>query len=97
MPSFTAFVLREEYKHLESLGDKLSEIESFIDWEPFRPIIDEMYNNHTELGGKPNKNAIVMLKIIVLQQWHGLSDPELEKQATDRISFRKFLGIPNSI
>jgi len=35
--------------------------------------------------------------MIVLQQWHGLSDPELEKQATDRISFRKFLGFPNKI
>ena len=35
--------------------------------------------------------------MIVLQQWHGLSDPELEKQATDRISFRKFLGFPKNI
>ena len=45
MSSLTAFALREEYKCLESLGDKLSEIESLIDWKPFRPIIDEMYNN----------------------------------------------------
>ena len=60
-------------------------------------MIDEMYNNKTELGGRPNNDAIVMLKMIVLQQWHGLSDPELEKQATDRISFRKFLGFPNKI
>ena len=97
MSSFTAFALREEYKRLESLGDKLSEIESLIDWEPFRPIIDEMYNNKTELGGRPNNDAIVMLKMIVLQQWHGLSDPELEKQATDRISFRKFLGFPKNV
>jgi IS5 family transposase len=27
-----------------------------------------------------------------LQQWHGLSGFELEKQCIDRISFRKFLG-----
>lgn len=97
MSSLTDFALREEYKRLESLGDKLSEIESLIDWKPFRPIIDEMYNNKTELGGRPNNDAIVMLKMIVLQQWHGLSDPELEKQATDRISFRKFLGFPKKI
>jgi hypothetical protein len=31
-----------------------------------------------------------MVKLLVLQQWHGLSDPEHEKQVTDRISFRKF-------
>ena len=97
MSTLTAFALKEEYKRLENLGDKLSEIESLIDWKPFRPMIDEMYNNKTELGGRPNNDAIVMLKMIILQQWHGLSDPELEKQATDRISFRKFLGFPNKI
>ena len=37
-----------------------------------------MYNNKTELGGRPNNDAIVMLKMIVLQQWHRLSNPELE-------------------
>ena len=38
-----------------------------------------------------------MLKMLVLQQWHGLSDFELEKQCMDRISFRKFLGFPEYI
>jgi hypothetical protein len=35
-----------------------------------------------------------MMKLLVLQQWYGLSDPELEleRQVTDRISFRRFLG-----
>ncbi len=35
--------------------------------------------------------------MLVLQAWYGLSDPELERQATDRISFRRFLGYPESI
>ena len=38
-----------------------------------------------------------MIKILVLQKWHGLSDPEIETQITDRISFRKFLGFPDKI
>ena len=38
-----------------------------------------------------------MVKLLVLQAWYGLSDPELERQATDRISFRRFLGCPESI
>ncbi|WP_135603954.1 IS5 family transposase [Methanococcoides sp. NM1] len=95
--SLTNFALKEEYKRLENLGDKLSEIESLIDWKPFRPIIAEMYDNKTELGGRPNLDEIVMLKMLVLQRWHGLSDPELKRQATDRISFRKFLGFPAKI
>ena len=38
-----------------------------------------------------------MFKMLVLQQWHGPSDFELEKQYIDRISFRKFLGVPEYI
>ena len=97
MNSLTDFSLKEEYKHLEVLGDKLSEIDSLINWKPFRPIISGMYYNKTEAGGRPNNDEIVMLKMLVLQQWHGLSDPELERQCLDQISFRKFLGFPTKI
>ena len=57
----------------------------------------EMYDNKSEKGGRPNNDEIVMMKMMVLQQWYGLSDPELERQATDRISFHKFLGFPDKI
>jgi IS5 family transposase len=40
-----------------------------------------MYTNDTERGGRPNADEVVMIKLLVLQQWYGLSDPELEKQA----------------
>jgi IS5 family transposase len=56
-----------------------------------------MYENKSERGGRPNLDEVLMVKMLVLQQWHGLSDPELEKQVTDRISFRKFLGFPTVI
>jgi len=35
-----------------------------------------------------------MVKLLVLQQWYGLSDPELERQVDDRLSFQRFLGFP---
>ena len=38
-----------------------------------------------------------MMKILILQQWYGLSDPEIERQIAERISFCKFLGFPESI
>ena len=97
MTSLTNFALLKEYKQVEKLGDKLAEIESIIDWEAFRPIIEGMYNNKSEKGGRPNKDEIMMIKLLILQEWHGLSDPELERQVTDRISFRKFLGLPEKI
>lgn len=50
-----------------------------IDWNFFRPILESMYNNRTASGGRPEADAIDMFKMLVLQQWHGLSDPELER------------------
>lgn len=97
MTTLTGFALHEEYRRVERLGDKLAEIESLINWEAFRPIVGEMYSNKSERGGRPNIDEVVMIKLLVLQEWHGLSDPELERQVADRISFRKFLGFPEGI
>lgn len=97
MTSLTDFALYEEYKRVKRLGDKLADIETVIDWDAFRPIVKDMYDNKSEKGGRPNIDEIVMIKLLVLQEWHGLSDPELERQVTDRISFRKFLGFPRVI
>ncbi len=95
--TFIDFAFREEYERVKRLGDKLSEIEKLINWEAFRSIVKDMYDNKTEKGGRPNIDEIIMIKVLILQEWHGLSDPELERQITDRISFRKFLGFPNTI
>ena len=35
-----------------------------------------------------------MLKALLLAQWYGLSDPELEDALCDRLSFRRFAGLP---
>jgi IS5 family transposase len=97
MNSFQTWGLREAYKKVEELGDKLSKISELMDWEVFRPVLDDMYNNKTEKGGRPNFDVILMLKVLLLQQWYSLSDMEAERQIADRISFMKFLGYPNSI
>lgn len=97
MTSLSEFAFTEEYKRVARLGDKLSELDSLINWKKFRPIVAGMYDNKSEKGGRPNIDEIMMVKLLVLQEWHGLSDPELERQVTDRISFRKFLGFPETI
>jgi IS5 family transposase len=33
-----------------------------------------------------------MFKALLLQQWHGLSDPAMEEALLDRVSFRRFCG-----
>ena len=37
---------------------------------------------------------LTMFKIVLLQQWHGLSDPGAEEAVRDRLSFRRFCGLP---
>jgi len=94
MNSFDSYLLRKLYVKTAKLGDKLAEIEPLIDWQRFRPIIQPMYSNQGPAGGRPNIDPVIMVKLLVLQQWYGLSDPELERQVADRISFRHFLGYP---
>lgn len=97
MNSLRDFTLNHEYKRVKELGDKLSEFDSQINWKPFRAILKGMYFNGSERGGRPNIDVVIMIKMLLLQSTYGLSDPELERQATDRISFRKFLGFPKKI
>jgi IS5 family transposase len=97
MDSFSSFILRKLYRKVNKLGDRLAEVEPLIDWEKFRPTLQDIYNNDGPQGGRPNTDPVLMVKMLVLHQWYGLSDPELERQAADRISFRRFLGYPDVI
>jgi len=94
LDSFHSYLLRKLYVKTSRNGDRLAETEKQLDWEAFRPIIKPIYNNKGPSGGRPNVDPVVMMKLLVLQAWYGLSDPELERQAMDRISFQHFLGFP---
>jgi IS5 family transposase len=94
--SFDSYLLRKLYVKTARNGDPLAEAEKQIDWEAFRPIIKPMYTNDTPRGGRPNTDEVLMVKLLVLQAWYGLSDPELERQALNRIDFQHFLGFPGN-
>jgi IS5 family transposase len=93
MDSFTTWMLRGLYAKQEK--SRLSQISDRIDWAPIRCTLEEMYDNKSERGGRPNCDVILMFKILILQQWYGLSDLEVERQMADRISFMSFLGFPD--
>jgi IS5 family transposase len=97
MGGFGDYFLHQEYTKIASLGNKLGEVRDLIDWEKFRPILSDMYRDNKEIGGRPHNDEIVMVKMLVLAGWHGLSDYEVELLATDRLSFRHFLGYPEKI
>jgi len=95
MDSFYSYIFQQAYKKVSKLGDRLATVDDTIDWEAFRPIVSGMFINNSERGGRPNVDEVVMVKMLALQEWYGLSDEEVEHQANDRISFRRFLGYPD--
>jgi IS5 family transposase len=97
LESLVDFALQERYKQVKDLGDRLGELATLIELEPFREIVGELYTNTTEQGGRPNIDVVLMIKLLVLQSMYGLSDPELELQANDKISFLRFLGFPEKV
>jgi len=73
---------------------RLMDIAASIDWNRIESIL----MNHYHVGGsKEGADAyppILLFKCLLLQKWfHINSDPELESQVNDRISFKKFLGL----
>jgi transposase, IS5 family len=95
MDSFRSYMLRKAYQNVKKNGDRLAEVDPLIDWNRFRPIIQPLYDNQGPMGGRPNTDPVIMVKMLVLQAWYGLSDPELERQVDDRLSFQRFLGFPD--
>jgi IS5 family transposase len=97
MENLVDFAFGERYKSIKQLGDRLDEFSTLIDWGTFRMIVGDIYQNRTEQGGRPNMDIVLMVKMLVLQSMYNLSDPELERQANDRISFMQISGFPEKI
>jgi IS5 family transposase len=53
-----------------------------------------MYANNTSNGGANNGSIVLMIKCRSAQKWFNLSDPMLEEMRLDRLSFRRFVGLP---
>ena len=66
MNTFKTYMLRKAYENVKKNGDKLAEVETLIDWEAFRPIIQSMYNNKTSLRGRSNIDLVITMKLLVL-------------------------------
>jgi IS5 family transposase len=81
-------------RRISDLGDPLERVSSVVDFEEFRPILVAglAYGDGSK-GGRPPYDPVMMFKILPLQQWNNLSDDRAEYLITDRLSFRRFLGL----
>lgn len=88
------FDLSERYALLEQLGDPLPQIDRVVDWEAFREELEQIRSGHDRSkGGRPPWDAVLMFKVLVVQQLYNLSDEQTEYQIRDRYSFSRFLGL----
>ena len=95
MVSFESYILKQQYRKVAALGDRLQRVDELVNWQPFRKIVSGIYDNTSSKGGRPNTDPVLMIKLLLLQAWYGLSDQELEYQVSDRVSFLRFLGFPD--
>jgi IS5 family transposase len=69
---------------------RLEGIAALLDWGPVETALCSVYASST---GRPSFAPIAMFKVLLLQHWYGLGDPEMEEMLGDRLSFRRFVGI----
>lgn len=79
---------------LKKQGDPLVKMESIINWEAFRPIIEHTIKEEPKgPGGRPPYDSILKFKMMILQRLYNISDEQLEYQVNDRLSFMRFLDL----
>jgi IS5 family transposase len=69
----------------------LDEINAALNWKRFDALLHKVFRASRE--GRPSYPPVVLFKVVLLQQWYGLSDPMAEEAIADRLSFRRFLGL----
>lgn len=76
-------------------NDPLAELESYIDFEMFRPALESAANKveHKGPGGRPRWDLLLMFKVLVLQRIYNLSDEKTEYHIRDSLSFHRFLRL----
>lgn len=77
-------------KTKEELHQTLATLLEKIDWSQFDHLLSPIHN---KVQGRKSYPNLLMLKCLLLQNWHNLSDYELEKSIDDRLSFRRFIGL----
>jgi IS5 family transposase len=72
----------------------MEKLNQSIDWDRINTILLGHYSVGTSSEGADAYPPLLLYKCLLLQKWfHIDSDPELENQINDRLSFKKFLAL----
>jgi IS5 family transposase len=90
---FADFALASSMKHNRSLKN-MDKLDQSIHWDRINTILLSHYSVGTSSEGADAYPPLLLYKCLLLQKWFRIdSDPELENQINDRLSFKKFLGL----
>ena len=72
----------------------MEQLNNTINWARVESILLSHYTVGTSEEGARAYPPLMLFKCLLLQKWFRIpSDPELENQITDRLSFKTFLGL----
>ena len=92
--SFADLAVERSLGHNRSVK-MMNRINKVVSWKNIEALLKEYYEVGTSKEGADAFPPLLLMKCMLLQKWfHIVSDPELENQINDRISFKKFLGLP---
>lgn len=71
----------------------LVKIESIVNWDELSVMLDKKLGiRESKVPGQVAYKSLPLFKILLLQQWHTLSDPKMEEALRTRIDFMWFTG-----
>ena len=72
----------------------LRQVNNAIDWQPVQYLLLKYYETGKNKKGEKAYSPLLLFKCFLLQKWFRIkSDPELESQINDRLSFKSFLVV----
>lgn len=90
---FADLALASSMKHNRSIKT-MEKLDKAIDWSRVEEILMSHYTVGTSSEGADAYPPLLLFKCLMLQKWFRInSDPELENQINDRLSFKKFLQL----
>ncbi len=69
---------------------RLERIDRTVDWGTPGKRVEGVY---AAKEGRPSYPPLMMVKVLLLEQWYNLSDPQMEEALNDRMAFRRFVGL----
>lgn len=82
--------LREATERIGA-DDALAKIDALLNWPLFSPILKRGLGRSGI--GPQGYDPLVLFKCLLIGQWHGLSDPKLERALKVRLDFMIFCGL----